>query len=219
MHIIPNIFLQNGNAVSLYKGSENDQKKVYDRAPETYAKWFDAEGMEALFIVDLNGTEQARLPLFRKAFSGEIWWAGQVRSMETIRNLLNGGANRIVLGHSAENIFKDALAEFGEKIIPGIQAYFYDDVPALCEKYVAMGFKDILVKDMNAEGTLFNPNYDLMEKCVYFSGANIYASGGVSDEYHLTLLKKAGVKGAVIGRAFYENILSPSTIKNHFGRE
>ena len=70
-----------------------------------------------------------------------------------------------------------------------------------------MGFEDILLKDLNAEGTLFQPNFDLMEKCAYFSKKNIYASGGIATEQHLELLKRAGVKGVLIGRALYEHQL------------
>jgi len=116
--------------------------------------------------------------------------------------------DRIILGESAEPIYKESLEKYGpEKMMAGMQVKFYDEAPDLCEKLRSHGFKDILLKDKNAEGTLFQPNFDLMEKCVYFSDATVFASGGVSRMDHPELLKRAGAKGVIIARAFYEHQL------------
>lgn len=217
MRIIPNLFLEHGRAVSLYKGTDNDAKKVYAKAPRSYVEQFGKQGAQTLFIVDLNGTERERLPEFRAVFEGELWWAGHVRDLDTIDWLLKHGADRVVLGESAEGIFEAALARFGpEKLLAGIQAFHYQEVPELCERYVALGFKELVVKDMNAEGTLFHPNFDLMEKCVYFSKAKIYASGGVALANDIRLLKQAGVEGVMIGRALYENEVSLKELMGEF---
>lgn len=220
MRIIPNIFLQGSHVVSLYKGTENDQKKVYPRPAKSYAAFFEKEGANTLFVVDLNGTERERLPELRSVFTKELWWSGQIRDEESIEWLLMHGADRVVLGQSAQPIFASALKRFGaEKLLAGIQVFHYDEAPALCESYVALGFKDLVVKDMNAEGTLFHPNFDLIEKCMYFSKGNIFASGGISDEYHLKLLREAGAAGAIIGRALYEHQLEIGYLKTQFERE
>jgi phosphoribosylformimino-5-aminoimidazole carboxamide ribotide isomerase len=220
MRIIPNLFLENGHAVSLYKGTDNDQKKVYPKAAKTYAAHFAEQGATALFVVDLNGSERARLPELKTAFGGELWWAGQVRDIPTVDWLLKNGANKVVLGQGAESIFEEALTTFGkEKLMVGLQVFHYDEAPTDCERYVKMGFTELVVKDMNAEGTLFHPNFDLIEKCVYFSGAKVYASGGISEEHHLQLLKDAGASGALIGRAFFEHRLGLSELKARFELE
>ncbi len=217
MRIIPNLFLEHGKAVSLYKGTDNEEKKIYPKAPRSYVEWFEKQGAKTLFIVDLSGTERERLPELRAVFSGELWWAGHVRDIQSIQWLLDKGANRIVLGEHAEPIFTEALSLFGpEKLLAGIQAKHYDEVPNQAEKYAQMGFKDLVVKDMNAEGTLFHPNYDLMEKCAYFSKAKIYASGGVANTNDIHLLGHAGVKGVIIGRAFYENELNLTALQDYF---
>lgn len=220
MRIIPNLFLEHGKAVSLYKGADNKEKKIYSKAPRSYVEWFEKQGAKTLFIVDLTGKERERLPELRGVFSGELWWAGHVRDIESIRWLLENGVNRVVLGEHAEPIFKEALSTFGEaKLLAGIQAYHYEEVPELAERFSKMGFKDLVIKDMNAEGTLFNPNYDLMEKCVYFSEGNVYASGGIASEKDIHLLTQAGVSGVIIGRAFYENQLNLVSLHSHFEHE
>jgi phosphoribosylformimino-5-aminoimidazole carboxamide ribotide isomerase len=220
MRIIPNLFLDGKHVVSLYRGTENDQKKIYPKAPKSYAGHFAEQGADALFVVDLKGTERARLPELKEAFQGELWWAGQVRDLETLDWLFANGADRVVLGQGAESIFAPALEKFGpEKLLAGLQVFHYDEAPADCERYVKMGFKGIVVKDMNAEGTLFHPNFDLIEKCRYFSGAHIYASGGISEEHHVKLLQDAGAAGALIGRAFFERRLNLGELKARFEHE
>ncbi len=217
MRIIPALFLQNGKVVSLYKGTDNPQKKVYSKLPVTYAESFHVDNAKTLFVIDLDGDQRERLKELKAAFPGELWWAGEVRTLEAIDWLLANGADRIVLGQGAEPIFEAALAKHGpEKLIAGIQAFHYTLVPDLSVKRVEQGFQDIFVKDMNAEGTLFQPNFDLMEKCVYFSKANIYASGGISKEQDIRLLGHAGVKGVVIGRALYEHQLNLASLVRHF---
>ncbi len=208
MQIIPSIFIQKGGVVSLYKGNENAEKKRYSASPVSFAKDF-GETASTLFIVDLDGDQSEEwAPKIREVFTGELWWAGQIRSMEQIQRLMELGVNRVVLGQSAKAIYSEALEQYGsDKILAGLQVKHYDDAPDICENLAQTGFQDILLKDLNAEGTLFHPNFDLMEKCVYFSNKNVYASGGVSKERHLALLKKAGVKGVIIGRALYEHQL------------
>jgi len=217
MRIIPGLFIQHGKAVSLYKGTENAQKKVYSKAPYNYASFFQQQGAKTLLVVDLDGNQRARLPEIKQHFSGEIWWAGGVRDLATLKELFAAGAHRVVLGQSAEGIFVEALKLYGtERLIAGIQAFSNEEIPELCEKRVALGFRDIIVKDMNADGTLFHPNFDLMEKCVYFSKANIFASGGIGEENDLHLLNQTGVKGAIIARALYEQRLSLPPLLHHF---
>ena len=106
-----------------------------------------------------------------------------------------------------------------KRLIAGIRAFSNEGIPELCENRVALGFSEIIVKDMNADGTLFHPNFDLMEKCVYFSKAEVFASGGIGEENDLTLLKQAGVTGVIIARALYEQNLNLSELIHRFEDE
>lgn len=217
MKIIPAIFIQNGRVVSLYKGAENEQKKVYAKSPKSYAEIFARQGASTLFVIDLDGDQRERIHEIREVFEGELWWAGKVREMDYLQWLLENGADKVVLGQSANQIFEQALAEFGpEKIIVGLQFQHYEEAPEVCEKMGKTGFTEIIMKDSNAEGTLVQPNFDLMEKCVYFSGLKVYASGGIGDEFHIQLMQKAGVSGVIIARALYENYLSLRALIAHY---
>lgn len=219
MRIIPGLYIQRGKVVSLYKGTENEEKKVYPKAPHNYAELWEREGAKTLFVVDLDGTERKRAAEIRQHFSGDLWWGGAVRTMEAVKELFDAGVNRVVLGAKAEPIFAEALALYGaDRLIAGIQAFTTDEIPDLCQRRVEQGFHDIIVKDMNADGTLFHPNFDLMEKCAYFSDAVLYSAGGVSEEHHLELLRQAGVEGVIIARALYEQRLSLPALLHRFER-
>lgn len=218
MQIIPSIFIQKGKVVSLYKGEDNNQKKSYPKAARSYAAAFEKQGAKTLLVVDLDGIQLPKLKEIRAHFSGDIWWAGKVRNLEYAHACFEAGASHIVLGRSAKDIHEAAIAEFGaDKLIAGLQVKNMDDASDFCEAFGAVGFKKILVKDLNAEGTLFHPNFDLMEKCVYFSDLEVYASGGIAEEDHIKLLQRVDVSGVVIGRALYEHQLSLSSLMQTFG--
>jgi phosphoribosylformimino-5-aminoimidazole carboxamide ribotide isomerase len=217
MDIIPSLFIQRGKAVSLYKGNDNAEKKIYHKAPHSYVEHFAKQGAKKILIVDLDGNQEARLLLFREHFSGAIWWAGQVRTLEKLEWLFKHGADRVVLGQAAKPIYEEAIAKFGaEKLLMGIQIKKGEEAADLCEQANHYGFTDILVKDLNAEGTLFQPDFDVIEKCLYFSGVRVYASGGITDHSHLRTMNRLGVTGVVIGRALMENQMSLSQIVEGF---
>lgn len=217
MLILPAIFMQKGKVVSFYKGNDNAEKKSYAKAPQSFAQQFQKQGAKRLFVIDLDGDQSIRMLPIREKFQGELWWAGKVRDMQTLEECFSNGADKVVLGQSAKAIHNQALEKYGsDKIVAGLKVKHYDDAPDICEALGGSGFKTIVLKDMNAEGTLFQPNFDLMEKCVYFSNLEVFASGGVADEQHMELLKRAGVTGVVMARALYENVLNLETLVKNY---
>ncbi len=94
----------------------------------------------------------------------------------------------------------------GEKNISGE----LPDVVDFAEKLVPFGVKEIIYKDERSEGTLIHPNYDEVDRLFLITGKNlrIYVSGGIADAKHLQLLKKIGATGAIIGKAFYERLIT-----------
>ncbi|MEK9166998.1 MAG: HisA/HisF-related TIM barrel protein [Patescibacteria group bacterium] len=216
MKIIPAIFLQAGKAVSLYKGS-NDHKKVYSKSPKNYAAYFQKEGAKILEIVDLDQKNRAKLVELRSVFHGKIWWGGGVKTIAEIESLFNDGADVVILGTSAEKIHLEALQKFGnEKIFAGVKFRNDPEAPEKCTTLVEKGFTQIIVKDMEADGALFHPNFDQVEKAAYFSKAKIYSSGGISEIQDLEIMKVAKVEGVIIARALYENRLNLSELIRRF---
>jgi len=71
-----------------------------------------------------------------------------------------------------------------------------------------------LFSSVEADGAFTGPDLQNIEKMVNSVNLPIYIAGGIRNEEDLTKLKKIGVHGVIVGKAFYEKKLSPSIIKN-----
>ena len=78
-----------------------------------------------------------------------------------------------------------------------------------------LGVSLILFSSIDADGTLAGPDFQNIKKMKKtLKMASIYVAGGVRNLDDLDLLKKIGVKGVIIGKAFYEQKLPYTIIKN-----
>lgn len=239
MKIIPNIYLLDSKCVSLYKGKENEQKKVYFKEPFYTARLFESEGAKTLQITDLNASWSGSLyhtTIIKKIcgnISAEVQLAGGIRTMEEIDKAFKLGIAKVVLGVSAIHVLKEAVAKYGnDKVIFGIKGRKnkvdtdlmleggVPEVTELAKEVEKIGITQIIYKDLETEGTLYHPNFDEIEKLVYETEGRmaIYSSGGIADEYDLKLLKDAGAAGVVISRAFMEDALDLRGLVERFER-
>jgi phosphoribosylformimino-5-aminoimidazole carboxamide ribotide isomerase len=107
MDIIPAIDLKDGEAVRLTKGLM-DSAKIYSSEPWKIAVEFEKMGAEWLHIVDLNGAfagepkNLEQIKKIREATNLKIELGGGIRDEETIKNYVNLGIDRIILGSIAQ---------------------------------------------------------------------------------------------------------------------
>jgi phosphoribosylformimino-5-aminoimidazole carboxamide ribonucleotide (ProFAR) isomerase len=74
-------------------------------------------------------------------------------------------------------------------------------------RLAADGCALFIVTDISKDGTLQGPNFELLEKVCNFSDVPVIASGGIasiSDLKRLVSMQDIGIKGAIVGKAFYE---------------
>ena len=74
----------------------------------------------------------------------------------------------------------------------------------LCLKMKEYGVKHIIYTDISRDGMLSGPNIPATKKLTEETGLDIIASGGVSCMEDLDGFYKAGISGAIIGKALYE---------------
>lgn len=233
MEIIPVIYVLGGQTVALYKG-HIDEKEVYRKSPMGYARQFVNEGAKKIYIVDLDASEflkDTNLPLIKEIRSKidvDLMFAGGIRTMEKVQTAIDLGMNYIVLGVSAEKIYKDAINKYGtEKIIVGIKAKGDEvltdqkrDFPLrvidLAEQLPEYGVKQVLYKDLWKESTMIGPNYDEPDRILRMTGLEVYYSGGIGKERNLKTLKEIGVKGSIIGKALYEDMLNLQDLTGNY---
>src|SRR5437868_5801440 len=127
---IPAIDLKDGKVVRLLHGDFNEQK-VYFEGPEAIAKRFREDGAERLHVVDLDGAlkgKPANLPSIEKILKhskAPVEVGGGIRSLETAAAYFDMGVSWVILGTKAcldKGFLKEALGEFKDKIILGIDA-------------------------------------------------------------------------------------------------
>ena len=68
-----------------------------------------------------------------------------------------------------------------------------------------MGVQTIVYTDISKDGMLQGPNIEQTKLLSDKTGINIIASGGMSCVQDLKNINDAGIHGAIIGKALYEN--------------
>lgn len=233
MIVIPAIDLRGGKAVRLTKGDFN-QEKVYSDNPAEIARGFAADGARRIHIVDLEGAlggEPKHAALIRsiasEVKSAEFEVGGGVREARTVDMYLRAGVSRVVVGTRAcldRGFLAELLAEFGEKVIIGVDAVkgmvatdgwtkvTGTKAEDLIDAALAAGGSEIIHTDIDTDGMLKGPNTaELGRLAGLFPTGQFIASGGVSSLDDLDALKKLGkpnIFGAIIGKAIYEGNIS-----------
>ncbi len=230
MIIFPAIDIKDGNCVRLFKGDFSTVEKVASDYLET-AKDFETAGASWIHMVDLDGAKEGR-PVNTKIYTDvaektnlKVELGGGIRNLETIREYLDMGISRVILGSAAlkdPKLVSDAVEKFGsEKIVVGIDAV--NGMVAtegwletsnvgyieLAEKMISVGVKYFIFTDISKDGTLSGVNVEQL-KALFDSTvgrANIVASGGVHTMADIIACKEMGLYGTICGKSIYKGTL------------
>lgn len=223
MEVIPAIDLKGGRCVRLYQG-DYGRETVYSEDPVGMARHWESLGAPRLHLVDLDGAakgEPCHLPLLGRiaaAVKIPVQVGGGIRRIEVIRELLDLGVQRVILGTAAaENpaLVGEACLQFGQAIVVGVDARDgYVSTRGWQEKttvtasdmvrqMAALGAQRFICTDILRDGTLTQPNFAVIAELVTNPGVAIIASGGVASIEHIARLSRLGVEGVIVGRALY----------------
>jgi phosphoribosylformimino-5-aminoimidazole carboxamide ribotide isomerase len=224
MKIIPAIDIMNGQVVRLYKGDPK-QKTIYSDNPIEIAKKWEQNGADMLHIVDLDATlgTGSNLSIIKKIIanvSTPVEVAGGLRDESIVIDTANI-SNRVVLGTLAfkdKIILKKLLENLGpEKIVISVDHKEGEIVTHGWQKgtgirlidaikdFLAMGFSEFLLTNVNRDGTLEGPELKFLEKACQLENANVIASGGISNVKDVQDVKEKNSFGVILGKALYEN--------------
>ena len=223
MIIYPAIDLFEGKAVRLYKG-DYAQMTVYNDNPVAVAQDFRKSGATHIHLVDLEGAKSGTTPnletvcAIKKATGLFCEIGGGVRRMEVVRQYLEAGVDRVILGTAAvtdEDFLRTAVAEYGDKIAVGID--IKDGYVAIkgwteksqekamdfCGKMQKLGVRTLICTDISKDGAMQGANHGLYQELSEKFSMNIIASGGVSSMEDVRRLAAMNIHGAIIGKAYY----------------
>lgn len=226
MEIIPAIDIIDGKCVRLTQG-DYAQKKIYNEHPLEVAKQFEDAGLKRLHLVDLDGAKAGQVKNWKvlETIAGKtgltIDFGGGIKQQEDVNIVFNSGAALATVGSIAVKNEAELVKWFmifgadkfllgadvkDEKIAIGgwletTDIWVYD----FMEKYIQHGVKQIFCTDVSKDGKLEGPSVELYKNIVQkFPALHFIASGGVSSIDDLHALRDAGCKGAIVGKAIYE---------------
>lgn len=229
--IIPAIDLIDGKVVRLYQG-DYGQKTEYSADPQGRFDDYVAQGATQLHLVDLDGAKDStkrQLTVIRKLLANTkapVQIGGGVRTEQDVIDLLDAGANRVVIGSTAvkdpatvagwvEKYGADKIvlaldvnidAEGNRKIaVAGWQEDSGVTIEALLAHYLPVGLKHVLCTDISRDGTLQGSNVALYrDLAAQFPQISWQASGGIGGIADIEALKGSGVGGVILGRSLLE---------------
>lgn len=228
MIIYPAVDIKEKNCVRLYQGNFSEST-IVAKDPFTAAAEFKSQGAEYLHIVDLDGVLYGSIKnldiieriMKETGLTAQI--GGGIRNLNVIENLIEKGADRVILGTAAltnPGLLHDAVINFKEKIAVGIDSkngfaaaegwtntssIFYID---FAKKIEEAGVKTIIFTDIGRDGTLKGPNFDEIAALNEAVSCSIIASGGIKNIDDIKRLKAMNLYGAIAGKALYSGNLN-----------
>lgn len=229
MRIIPAIDIIDGKCVRLSKG-DYDTKKIYNENPLEVAKEFEANGIQYLHLVDLDGAKSKQI-VNQKILESialnttlNIDFGGGLKSDKDVEIAFECGAKQITGGSIAANnprIFERWIEKYGtKKIILGADCNNRKiatngwliasklDVIDFIQSYEEKDIQHVICTDIAKDGMLLGASNELYEEIILKTNVKLIASGGVSNMNDLIQLKTMGCEGAILGKAIYEGNIS-----------
>lgn len=225
MRIIPAIDIIGGKCVRLTKG-DYSTRKTYSENPVEMAKSFEDAGIQYLHVVDLDGAKAKQiinwrtLELLASQTGLNIDFGGGIKSETDVLTAFECGAKQITVGSIAVHnpvLMLEWLNQYGaEKIIVGADCKDRMiatggwlessnlDVLSFIQEYESKGVKYSIVTDIDKDGMLSGPAFDLYEEIISETAIRLIASGGITTIEDVNRLKNLGCEGAIIGKALYE---------------
>ncbi|MEP6793581.1 MAG: 1-(5-phosphoribosyl)-5-[(5-phosphoribosylamino)methylideneamino]imidazole-4-carboxamide isomerase [Saprospiraceae bacterium] len=229
MRIIPALDIIDGKCVRLTKGDYATQK-IYNENPLEVALMMEGAGIRYLHLVDLDGAK-ARQVANHKTLESiasktnlNIDFGGGIQSEADIKMALESGAKQITVGSIAVQnpaLMFELLQKYGaDKIILGadcksrkiaIHGWLEQsdlDIISFMQEYEAKGVKYSIVTDIDKDGMLSGPSFELYKEIITKTKMWLIASGGITTIEDITTLQDLGCEGAIIGKAIYEGTIS-----------
>jgi phosphoribosylformimino-5-aminoimidazole carboxamide ribotide isomerase len=229
------IDLRGGRVVQLVGGRvEREALSLPD--PVAIARQWETAGFAALHVVDLDaalgsGSNRQHVEAIIRAVRVPVQVGGGLRDDESVAELLDAGAARVIVGTRAiedadwrrrmaekhrERIVVAADVRDGVVVTRGWQQATSHESDALVAALDNEPLAAVLVTDVSREGQMLGANAELFEQLVHATSLPLIAAGGIRDIADLRRLAGCGVAGAVLGMSLYRGAIDPADIATEF---
>ena len=227
MIIFPAIDIKDKKCVRLIKG-DFANKTEYDTSPVDQAAKYKDHGFKNIHIVDLDGAligKTVNLNIIKEIVSKydlKIEVGGGVRNIESIKQYIESGADKVILGSGAiknKEFLKEACGKFKNKIALGLDAKdgnlsvsgWKENLNIKTIDFLKevndFGVSRIIYTDINRDGMKTSPNYEETVKIAEISNCPVVISGGVSSINDIRKAKELDnkkIEGIIVGKAIYD---------------
>jgi phosphoribosylformimino-5-aminoimidazole carboxamide ribotide isomerase len=230
MIIIPAVDIRGGKCVRLLQGRA-DAETVFSDDPASMARRWAGLGAQLIHVIDLDGAfhqSPRNLDVIKQIIDTvdvPIQVGGGIRDMDTIRQYLDLGVGKVIVG--TEAIRNPLLVEAAARAFPGAMVVAIDalngkvaiegwteatEVTAidLARRFEDCGVAGINFTDIQRDGMQTGPNLEQTRRLAEAVTIPVVASGGVStltDIENLLPLETVGVTGIITGKALYSGSL------------
>jgi phosphoribosylformimino-5-aminoimidazole carboxamide ribotide isomerase len=225
VELIPAIDLRHGRAVRLRQG-DDARATVFGEDPVALLAAYVRAGVSRVHVVDLDAAlgEPPQPELIERmaaaAADTKLQLGGGLRGREAIDWALAAGCDRVVIGslvaRDVEGFRRLALERPG-RLIPALDvergevriAGWKEGAPhalgEICGRLMGAPCPAVLVTDVERDGMMTGPNFDLARRVGWATGIPALISGGVHSLADLEAARKLPeVGGVIVGRALYE---------------
>jgi phosphoribosylformimino-5-aminoimidazole carboxamide ribotide isomerase len=236
IEIIPAIDILHGKCVRLTQG-DYARGKVYNEKPLEVALQFEDAGFKRLHLVDLDGAKEGRVINWRllEDIAGKteliIDFGGGIGTAKDLQIVFDSGAVYATVGSIAvkdENLLREWISVYGpEKFLLGadvrhekisISGWLVNteiQIIDFIEKYMKAGIKQLFCTDIQMDGAMNGPSFELYKKITdRFPDLHFIASGGIRSLDDIYRLEELGCKGAIVGKAIYEGQITLKELAN-----
>lgn len=235
IEIIPAIDMIGGECVRLTQG-DYDQKTSYFKDPSEVARRYEDLGVRRLHLVDLDGAKASRpqnlraLEKIASVTSLDIQYGGGIKSAESLRSVLDSGANRAICGsiavtdpdafaswlrtYGADHVILGADTKGGRIAINGWKETAGAGVEELIDRFRPLGLTQVICTDISKDGMLQGPTFDLYDRLQRsYPEIDITVSGGISRMEDIEKLNDMQLRSVIVGKAIYEKRITPEQIR------
>ena len=228
MEIWPAIDLRGGFCVRLQQG-DYDRETVFGEDPAAMARHWVDQGARHLHLVDLDGARDGRptnlvsVRAIVESVAIPCELGGGIRDEQTIREMLDVGLARLVIGTLAirePDWFRRMCRMFPGRLVLGIDARdglvatdgwkqtSRVEAVAVARQFDTEPLSAIVYTDIATDGMMAGPNVAAMSQMQSAVNRPVVASGGVSCVEDVVRLAAVPMAGCIIGRALYEGALT-----------
>jgi phosphoribosylformimino-5-aminoimidazole carboxamide ribotide isomerase len=225
--IYPAIDLRAGRCVRLRQG-DFQQETIYGSDPGEMAASWQAQGAQALHLVDLDGAKSGKpvnleaLRSIRKSVTIPLQLGGGLRSEADLVTIFELGIERAILGSRAcqdRDWLKQMAIRYPQRILLGLDAkggYLATEGWLEVSKITTIEFAQsvstfplagIIYTDIAKDGMMAGPDWEGLAALQQATPLPIIASGGVTTADDVRRLRTMKLHGCIIGRALYEKTI------------